>query len=1039
MLFSSLHRLHLSAFLKQFSSLYRGADEAEGAGVFRPLNEQTNPAGFSPGPEGQTIYLLNLVGLKPHAPSVHSCTYSLYAIVRNVLALLLLILPSALHAGGPKFVAGVSWFNPGVLGQPLVWPGGQVTYFVDQGPLNTSINNQQAVAMVDAAAAYWNAVPTAAVTLVDGGQLAEDVSGANVAAANGVLTQPADVTPSATATPIAVIFDADGSVIDALDGQGASDPTSCQFNGVLSWIDNYTPNAALAHGVILLNGRCAATGDQVSMMSFQLERAFGLLLGLDASQVNPSVPAAEQENSELGWPVMQPISGLCGNSGGDCIPAPAALRLDDAAALSRLYPVTAANLSAFPGKQITAAKTISIKGAVTFRNGLGMQGVNVVARPLDAAGNPLYQYTVTAVSGAHFNGNHGNPVTGWTDAAGNRLDMWGSNDPAQQGAFDLSGIPLPPGVAAADYQISFEAINPLYILENSVGPYLDGQPAPSGTLKTITLSGLAAGSTQTLAVNAADSAYATAAGAIGNQSQPRPLSPSGMWSGRLSQVGQSDWFVFPVRGNRIFTIVTQAVDESGQPSEVKALPSIGIWDAFDPPGSAAIGAGPGLNGLATGETWLRVASAGDDLVRVGVSDLRGDGRPDYAYNGWVLYADTVAPARLPASGGAIVIHGMGFRLGDTVQVGGQQAVITSIAPNEITAIAPPAKTGVTGSVDVEVDDLPIFYAAAVDVGGISYDAATGDALTLVTAPMNTVPLGVPLPFSVVALGADQQPAGGVTVLYTVTSGTATLSCGQPACAVTASGDGHATVNLTAVDGTLSIVTASLLNGSSLQAHFAGGTAPAIAALTPPLSLAAGATISWTVEALVQSNGLPLGGQTVSWQASGAGIAAQGLVGTLTNSSGIAAKTLTVGPLTEGQTATMQACLNGTSQCVSFTAFGARPEYGWLQAVSGTAQSLPLSGTPSQIVLRVLDMDGNNLAGAQVSLYQAAYAWQPPCPAHGVCAQAQLLAMQAASATSALDGTVSFAPASIADTATNVYGVAATGNTSTVNIDIEQHP
>jgi len=41
-----------------------------------------------------------------------------------------------------------------------------------------------------------------------------------------------------------------------------------------------------------------------------------------------------------------------------------------------------------------------------------MQGVNVVARPLDANGNPLYQYTVTCVSGGSFNGTHGNPVTG---------------------------------------------------------------------------------------------------------------------------------------------------------------------------------------------------------------------------------------------------------------------------------------------------------------------------------------------------------------------------------------------------------------------------------------------------------------------------------------------------------------------------------------------------------------------------------------------------------------------------------------------------
>src|ERR1035441_2021609 len=81
-----------------------------------------------------------------------------------LLALALLTLaPAAARAGGPKFIAGSSFFNPGVLGQPIHWSGGQLNYFVDQGPLNAAVNNQQATAMVDAAAAVWSAVPTAAV------------------------------------------------------------------------------------------------------------------------------------------------------------------------------------------------------------------------------------------------------------------------------------------------------------------------------------------------------------------------------------------------------------------------------------------------------------------------------------------------------------------------------------------------------------------------------------------------------------------------------------------------------------------------------------------------------------------------------------------------------------------------------------------------------------------------------------------------------------------------------------------------------------
>ncbi len=339
---------------------------------------------------------------------------------------------------------------------------------------------------------------------------------------------------------------------------------------------------------------------------------------------------------------------------------------------------------------------------------------------------------------------------------------------------------------------------------------------------------------------------------------------------------------------------------------------------------------------------------------------------------------------------------------------------------------------------MEVDDEPAFSAAAVISGGTSYDSGTGDALTLLTAPMNTVPIGVPIPFTVTALTPAPTPASGVTVIYTVTSGTATLTCGLPTCTVTATCDGRATMNVTAIDGTWSIVTASLTNGSSLQAQFAGGIPPVLASLTPQLSLAAGATITWTVQALVLSNGLPAAGQTVAWQ-SASGITVQGRGSVLTNSSGIAAQALTAGPLTEGQTATINACLNGTSQCIAFTVFGARPELATLEGVSGTSQSLSHESTPSQITLRLLDTDGNPMAGGSVLFYQTLYAWAPPCAAHSVCPPSTLLASQSAAATTALDGTVAFIPATFPGVATNLVGVASSGNTSSLNISIEQYP
>ncbi len=124
------------------------------------------------------------------------------SLLRNVVhvgCILPFFAPALLVAGGPKYVAGVSFFNPGVVGQPVHWRGGQVNYYVDQGPLNSSIDNQHATAMVDAAAALWSAVPTAGVTLARMGSLNEDVNGANILSGNQSIAQPSDAAPSATA------------------------------------------------------------------------------------------------------------------------------------------------------------------------------------------------------------------------------------------------------------------------------------------------------------------------------------------------------------------------------------------------------------------------------------------------------------------------------------------------------------------------------------------------------------------------------------------------------------------------------------------------------------------------------------------------------------------------------------------------------------------------------------------------------------------------------------------------------------------------
>ena len=466
--------------------------------------------------------------------------------------------PFTVLAGGPKYIAGTTYFNSGLMGQPIHWKNGQMNYYVDQGELSAYLNNQQARAMVDAAAAEWSAIATSGITLTDSGELNEDVNGGNIVFASGAITAPADVTPGATGYPVGVIFDADGTVINAIFGAGASDPTNCNSDSVFEWLDNLNPDTTIAHAVILLNGLCATTANQEAMMSANLERAFGRVLGLDYAQVT----AVGSGGTGTNWAVMQPPPGVFA-------PGLTTPMLDDVAALNRIYPITSANLASFPGKELTAANTISIQGTISFKNGVGMQGVNVVARPLDSSGNPESQYGVSFVSGGYFRGNHGNAILGFNDANGNPLTNFGSTNASLQGFFDLSGIPLPPGVQSATYQISFEGINANDILVQSVGPYLQGSPAPSGTAPTVLLQNLTAGATKTVNETVQNSAEGTSTQGLSSAADPMPLPENGMWVGGVNQIGETEWFEFPVRAGRLFTIVAQPLNESGAASAQK--------------------------------------------------------------------------------------------------------------------------------------------------------------------------------------------------------------------------------------------------------------------------------------------------------------------------------------------------------------------------------------------------------------------------------------------------------------------------------------
>jgi hypothetical protein len=642
------------------------------------------------------------------------------------------------------------------------------------------------------------------------------------------------------------------------------------------------------------------------------------------------------------------------------------------------------------------------------------------------------------VSGVFFQGNAGNSITGTTDSAGNPLNRFGSDDPALEGFFDLSGIPLPAGATTSQYQLTFEVLNPLYTGSSSVGPYTTGQAAPSGTMPVMALGTLSAGSAVTQPLVIDDAADEMQSGADGTEASPANLPVTGEWTGRITGYGHSGWFQFWAQGGREFTVEAEALDETGANSENKAQIVVGAWNGTDNVGVAPVtGTVQPFNGSVAGLTTLPVLTVADSEVRIGLADIRGDGRPDYAYHGRILYADSVTPARLPVQGGQMVIQGMGFRPSVAVSVNGVAAQVNSVTPNVIVATAP-ASGGVTGDVLVELQDTQTLSVAAI-ASGVSYDAEPDDAISLLVAPMGSVPIGVAEPFAVRAMNVTTQtPAAGVTVTFAVTEGIAALGCGKTSCSAVTAGDGTATLPVTANSSVLAQITASLTSGSSVIAEFTGSAPPSIVALTPNLYVALGATVQWPVQALVLNpSGVPVAGQAVTWLSATSGVIVTTGQST-SDANGLVSGQLSAGPFTDSVNSLASACLANTTNCATFTVTPVHPESAALAPWSGTTQYIYASQTFAPVVLHVTDAFGDPLAGAMVTFAEVLDGWIEPCPAQGDCAPPPVLAQQTVQAISGIDGSVTLTPLSANDQAARLLMTAATGDAA-LNFELDAHP
>ncbi len=882
------------------------------------------------------------------------------------------------RAGGPKHVAGTTYFDPTTTGQPLVWPQGLITYYTDQGDLSPYLLNTFANALVADAFSQWTSVPTAAVAATGGGQLAEDVNGANVYRnADGTISLPTDIQSTATGKPVGIVYDSDGSVTDALIGSGAGDASQCFSNAVFGSDDNYGAFATYQHALIVINGQCAQQASQRTDVEYRLVRVIGGVLGLGRSQLNPNVltgfPHATADDY-AGFPVMHDSDPWNCIPITLCYPNPYQLAVDDVATLSRLYPVTAQNQSSFPGKQVFSAITARIHGSLWFTDTHGnetqaMQGVNVVARWIDpTTGLPSRRYAASSVSGFLFTGNAGNPITGFDDAQGNPFAEWGSGNQTVEGFFDLAGLEAPNG-NSAQYQLSVEALDPTW--SAGVGPYAGNLVAPSGLFSPIVVT-VAPGndlqrdilmSSSAQPVTRPQSAWTSAA----------TVPPGGDWVASLNGYGDVEYLELSAQANRTMSVVVTALDETGKGTELKARPVIGMWAASDPQGTAPPAFTPSAFNQATlGMTRLDAQIATSTNFLIGVSDERGDGRPDYRYHAYVLYADSVSPARLGVNGGAVTVKGSGFAPGLTTSVGSATTTPLTVSAGQMMLSAP---ANADGPQSITITD-PVSGASSVMTNALIYGAASTDNIVLVGSGLNPpTPVGTQAttPMMVRVLAADGvTPVSGATIAWSASNGVQLSACDYAsACSVATDPLGEAATLLVPSTGGVATITATLAPatyGSSKAVSatlYATQSASDLGVATPYLWISQGATGSIPLTARALSNGTPQNNVQVNFNIV-SGLATLSAASAQTNSSGYATVNLTV---------TQFAASVQVSACIAIANGACRPIYvnpvplasQNLQPVSGNGQVSTGSGF-QPIVVRVTDSASppNAVIGATVA-------------------------------------------------------------------------
>jgi hypothetical protein len=251
---------------------------------------------------------------------------------RRLLGAIVSVAALAAHAGGP--IASCSD------GTPVKLPGtGTLQLHLDQGNLGGRTNAQMAT-IVDRATVLWTGVPWSTVFVVPFATLPEDVTAANY---SGYVGNYGDgLNP--------IIYDTDGTLIDALYGAGQSNNFLAFWGARLT----STPPCEIQESFMVLNGKATMTDTQLTNV---IAMDIGHFIGLDNTQLD-----AAQGLTTSNYPLMYPLPYR------DTV----TLHQDDVAAVTALYPHSSA-----------ASEYGTLTGTFVTATGAPVLGANIWAKSRD--------------------------------------------------------------------------------------------------------------------------------------------------------------------------------------------------------------------------------------------------------------------------------------------------------------------------------------------------------------------------------------------------------------------------------------------------------------------------------------------------------------------------------------------------------------------------------------------------------------------------------------------------------------------------------